>query len=251
MRVKIISAAAGLIGYGALVGWAVTADRYEQKMKSNQKLLGDIIDKKSRELEAAKSLLLEREGSEAADQEEGVQAEIPIEVTSEDGENEDDEPVDEAKIEETRTNLQRIIDQYTSDPDRVEEFVETAQTFETDLTPPFVISRKLYAWDAEEGDDYDKITLTYYPRARILLDDEDDVIDDVANVVGWKNLSRFGDESDDGDVVYVRNRHLRTDFEIVRDTENQPPAHVRYGMSKDEFETNKAAGLIRFRPGDV
>jgi hypothetical protein len=268
MRNKLIAAGAGLIGYGALVGWAVTADFYERRMTSNQKLLGDIINRQARELESSKDLLLTIEmgrPKELAEYDEPQveamreQGQSLLDTMRRDGEREvveddhntdaeeEDEPYSEEKTEELRTNLQGLIDTYTADPDEVNEFNElTAKAIEIDERPPFVISRQKYSWDEEEGDDYAKITLTYYPRDRILLDDEQDVIEDVAGYVGWRSLSQFGSESDDGDVVYVRNPRLETDFEVVRDMENQPPAHVRFGMGRDEYETNKAAGLIRF-----
>jgi len=266
MRNKLIAAGAGLLGYGALIGWAVTADFYDRKMKSNQQLLGEIIKRQSKELETTKDLLLQQ--SDMVEYSESdVQAAIEMmrlkgeglleAIKGENPESGDEgllpdsedegEPYDEAKTEAIRTNLQGLIDTYTADPDEVNHFNEiTAKAIENDERPPFVISREKYSWDEEEGDDYEKITLTYYPRDRILLDDEDEVVDDIGSLVGWRNLSQFGGESGDPDVVFVRNPKLQTDFEVVRNTENQPPAHVRFGMGREEFETNKAAGLIRF-----
>lgn len=261
MRNKLIAAGAGLFGYGVLVGWAVTADFYERKMKRNQQLLGEIINRQGKELEATKALLISTQETMQPYSEADVEAALVALRTSgqslldavkdatfeSDPEEADEEPYDEAKTEAIRTNLQGLIDTYTNDPDEVNHFNEiTAKAIENDERPPFVISREKFAWDEEEGDEYDKIQLTYYPRDRILLDDEQDVVDDVGNLVGWKNLSQFGGESGDADVVFVRNPRLQTDFEVVRDTENQLPAHVRFSMGREEYETNKAAGLIRF-----
>lgn len=267
MRNKLIAAGLGLVGYGALVGWAVTADYYENKMRGNQRVLGDVINRQRRELDNARALLLDdsmieenKHGNdetilgdpEGADElVGGIDADDDVVGDDSESADESDEDVDEAETEKVRAKLQSQINQYTSNEDGVNHLLEMGRTFEDDNTPPFVITRAQYSWDEEEGDDYEKITLTYYPRDRILLDDEDDQIEDVANMVGWRNLARFGDESGDADVVFIRNRRLETDFEVVRDTENQVPAHIRYGLSREEFETGKASGMIRFRPGDV
>jgi hypothetical protein len=52
-------------------------------------------------------------------------------------------------------------------------------------------------------------------------------------------------------VVYIRNWRMETDFEVRRETETAPPAHVRYGMDKETYNANKVAGTIRFRDGDM
>lgn len=249
MQKKLIAVGLGSLSYGVLLGWAFTADYFDEKMKRNQKILIRVIDRQAEKLATAEKLLLndpvEKETEKAEEETEEVV------VTTGEPQPEHDEEVDEEGIEEARSNLQRIIDSYTKDEDSVHNFTEQATLSFVKDTPPFVIPQQKYAWDEEEGDEYEKITLTYYPRDRILLDDEEDVIDDVNKYVGWKNLNRFGDESGDADVVFIRNRWLKTDFEVVRETDAKPPAHVRYGMGRHEFETNKAAGLIKFRPEDT
>lgn len=257
MRSKLIAAGVGLFGYGALIGWAATADYYQRRMEDREetsRIRIDNMTKKTFDLEQALAramMDLPEITEEEADSTE-IAAEI-VEVAEGDDEesDEEEEEYDEEKTAELRSNLQGIIDSYTKDDEVINSFVHRAEHAVTDRTPPFVISREQYSWDEDEGDDYAKITLTYYPRERILLDDDEEVIDDINAYVGWRNLSQFGGESGDADVVFVRNRRLQTDFEVVRDTENQPPTHVRYGMPREEFNANKAAGLIRFRPEDT
>lgn len=269
MHNKLIAAGAGLFSFGALVGWAITGDHFERRMKSNQEVLNEVIRRKSEEI----NLLKQRELIDYVEQDVDLtmamlesrrdenQPELPFQEKAEDeaepepeeAEEEDEweEEYSEEKTEELRTNLQNLIDSYTANPNDVDTFVSRAgRVMKRDHTPPFVISREKYAWDEEEGDDYSKITLTYYPNERLLLDDDEDPVDDVNALVGWRSLSQFGGESGDPDVVFVRNRHLMTDFEVVRDEENPIPLHVKYGMSRAEFETNKAAGVIKFRPED-
>jgi hypothetical protein len=73
----------------------------------------------------------------------------------------------------------------------------------------------------------------------------------VGNTLGWKNLSQFGGESGDPDTVFIRNQRLETDFEVVRDDESPLPLHIQYGMGKEEFKVNKAAGTLRLRDEDL
>lgn len=154
-------------------------------------------------------------------------------------------------LEETTSNLQAIIDQYTSTPEQRDEFVAAVLEPPSQKdAAPYVITKENFSWGEDEGMEYDKKTLTYYPAQRLLLDEDEEVIDNVPQIVGWRNLQRFGDESGDPDTVFIRNRKLRTDFEVVREVEAKPPLHVAYGMDRETFRINKAAGLIRVRPED-
>lgn len=154
--------------------------------------------------------------------------------------------------EQTRQKLQATIDQYTvqDDTDGQQNVAQTFSQMEH-AKAPFVISRALFASDPDEGDLYNKETLTYYPKHRILLNEDDEVESDVATIVGWKNLNRFGDQSDDMDTVFIRNQRLDTDYEVVREEDQPLPLHVKYSMGKDEFETAKAAGVLRLREEDL
>jgi predicted RNase H-like HicB family nuclease len=281
MQYKLIATVAGAISYGALVGWAVTADYYEQKLadsKATNNGLRDALyeqtqgyrhpdavtakpfDSETIEFESIIDFPPEDDLRELEDSiVEGLKQESEAEkapggVASEQhgtGDEEDAVVPEGETPEETRSNLQSLIDQYTADEDDVDRFIRHASEEQKQSNdPPFVISKEKYAWDEEEGDDYDKVTVTYFPNARMVLDDDEDPMEDVARTLGWKNLQRFGDESGDPDVVFIRNRTMMTDFEVVRDEENELPLHVKYGMPREEFETNKAAGLIKFRPED-
>jgi len=242
---KFIAGGAGLFGLGALFGWAVTGDYHERRTNE----IEDDYIRVIRNMED-KLYLLENQAFAVKPDEIVVETEVNDQVILPEDEEEDEgpEPTEE-EIEESRTNLQRIIDQYTADPES-SSMVEQGVAMEVDKTPPFVISANEYSW-SEEGDDYEKTTLTYYPRHRVLLDEDEDPVDDIATTVGWRNLAQFGGESGDPNVVFVRNRRLEVDFEIVKEEENDLPLHVKYGMPKDQFNANRAAGLIRFRPEDM
>lgn len=264
MRNKLIMAGAGLFGYGVLIGWAITGDKFEKKMKSNQLMLASIIDKKTRELDGARELF-SNVSHEAVDEtvvelvseheKNQVQYNKPV-VSSETDVQTGDERFMGETPEETKANLQNLINGYVANKEDVEAFDHMASRVVADgvdNTPPFVISQGTYAWD-EEGEDHAKITLKWYPQQRVLLvEDEEELIEDkdVDGYVGWRNLDRFGDESGDPEVVFIRNRRLNADYEVVRETETELPAHIRYGFGRREYENFQATGVTRFRRGDV
>jgi hypothetical protein len=267
MQSKLIVTAVGTFGIGALVGWAVTADILENRFKRERADYDQLLGNKTQHIWALQDRLESRSVGEITvsvdpNQQELVWArekpvmsieidedKIHVYSPAETVEQEESEVPEGETPEETRTNLQKLIDQYTADQDAQERFGNLAYGVEGENSPPFVISKAVYAWD-DEGEHYEKITLTYFPRDRVLLDDDEDPIEDVAAIVGWRSLSQFGGESEDPDVVFVRNRRLQTDFEVVKEDGAQLPLHVKYGMEKEEFRVNKAAGLIRLRQED-
>lgn len=78
---------------------------------------------------------------------------------------------------------------------------------------PYVITSEQYV-DDEAG--YEQITLTYYEGDGVFADKDDVIFDRARDSLGESNLSRFGEESQDENVVYVRNERIRRDFEVIR-----------------------------------
>lgn len=269
MNDKLIAIAAGTFAYGTLLGWAVTADHFAKKIKEKEDRVDD-LRARNRWLQDRKYVVMVGENGYEAVPEDAIHPDLwdemiyrPDVETSDDenprGDDSDEVVVtsEEEEIEETpeteevtRANLQKLIDSYTADPENQDTFVKSAQKSIQDASPPFVISQGAFSWD-EEGEDYSKITVTYFPQSRVVLDDDDELMDDVGNTLGWRCLSQFGAESNDPDTVFIRNQRLMTDFEVVRDTESPLPLHVKYGMEKQEFEVSRAAGLLRLRDEDL
>lgn len=109
--------------------------------------------------------------------------------------DEDDE--DEATDEK---QYGAIVANYTNEKGGVEEMAKE----------PYVIS----PYDFGEMDGYNEVELTYYAD-EILEDDEYNIITDVEKLIGKKALTTFGEYEDDS--VFVRNEHLKTDFQILKD----------------------------------
>lgn len=82
--------------------------------------------------------------------------------------------------------------------------------FYAEYSKPYVIPPAEFG----EKEDYDKISLTYYAD-NILVDDDNTLLEDVENVVGFESLTHFGEYEDDS--VFVRNDRLQCDYEILLD----------------------------------
>lgn len=79
-----------------------------------------------------------------------------------------------------------------------------------DISTPYVIPPEEFG----EFDDYEKIGLTYYAD-QVLTDDDDELVEDIENTVGFDSLNHFGEYEDDS--VFVRNDRWKLDYEILLD----------------------------------
>lgn len=266
MRVKHVAAGVGLFGFGALLSWAVTADYWERKTKLNNERLLEMLRKSEETVEFLTGTLVQNDLSvmsnmnsvdrlkaTASKLDDGT-SEIVLNPNSEKspgGVSDETEEgweeithVEPVPQHEVGPRLRALISEYNNNPDDHDQFVDmAARAIEVSDDPPFVISQEVYAYD-EEGQNYEKITLYYYPSANILLDDEEEIEEEIDLHVGMPNLNRFGDESGDPNVVFIRNRKLCVDYEVVRE-EGDPPIHAQYRMTKEQYNTSVAAGIIK------
>lgn len=75
---------------------------------------------------------------------------------------------------------------------------------------PYVITPEEFG----AKDDYDVVSFTYYAD-KLLADENDELVDDIKNVVGYDALNSFGEYEDDS--VFVRNDRLKCDYEVLLD----------------------------------
>lgn len=78
------------------------------------------------------------------------------------------------------------------------------------MDKPYVISPDEFG----ENEGYDKISIMYYAD-HVLADDNDEIIDNVDEIIGFDSLEHFGEYEDDS--VFVRNDKLKCDYEILLD----------------------------------
>lgn len=90
------------------------------------------------------------------------------------------------------------------------EIIDSEPNVEITDSEPYVIS------PVELGDcDYDVIDLIYYEGDNTLTDEEDEIINDVGELIGWESLEHFGEYEDDS--VCVRNDIRKVDYEVLLD----------------------------------
>jgi len=99
---------------------------------------------------------------------------------------------------------------YTNYSDMVDEKPEEVKEEPMSVDKPYVIAPEEFG----ELDDYETISLIYYAD-QILADDNDVIVDDIEDVVGFDSLNSFGEYEDDS--VFIRNDRLKCDYEILLD----------------------------------
>ena len=99
---------------------------------------------------------------------------------------------------------------YTNYSDMADEKPEEVKEAPMTVDKPYVIAPEEFG----DLDDYEIISLTYYAD-QILADDNDVIVDDVEDVVGFDSLNSFGEYEYDS--VFVRNDRLKCDYEILLD----------------------------------
>lgn len=116
---------------------------------------------------------------------------------------------DETKVEVPVAVRKNIFT--TPDPDVEWELLKRNRTEEA----PYVLTQDEFMQGELE---YAQVSLTYYAVDQVLSDDRDDVIEDTDadELIGLDNLKRFGLQTQDPDMVYVRNHVKELDIEIKR-----------------------------------
>ena len=138
------------------------------------------------------------------------------------------------EVRETYSQLTKQETKATEEPVKVVESVKHVtpnvsieHALFVDPEEPHAIPMELYISD----DDYDKETLIYYEEDEVLTDQFDHVLD-VNDVIGRDSLDHFGEE--DEDILYVRNKRVMTDYEVILEHRASPPTALAEGDEDDD-----------------
>lgn len=274
MNVKFIGTAVISAAAGAAVAWAITADLADHKREDLEKRLEEVsdearerarrnielrnaLDDKTAEVEALHLAIDEETGftkeNLETDPENSPGEDSPENVPEVEEEHVDPDPTEE-ELELGRQQILAQVRQYIPSEEDERVWMEEQGgklVTSTKYDPPFVISQPDYNY-GDEGMHYGKVTLKWYPTQQVLLDEDEEPITEVDRYCGWRSLDRFGDESGDPDIVYVRNRNSEVDYEVEKQpAEAELPLHVKFGMPQMEFRSRKAAGKIRLPEEDL
>ncbi len=77
-------------------------------------------------------------------------------------------------------------------------------------TKPYVIHHS----EMQELEGFEQVSYIYYPVDNVLVDEDGQLIGDVAETIGGETLDLFGHGSEDPNVVFVRNNALRLHIEV-------------------------------------
>lgn len=98
--------------------------------------------------------------------------------------------------------------------DKKVEFREVESPVE--VTPNMVDPEPIIITDLEymqDEEDYDKLSVSWFPGDRVLVDSTEQPIEDVEGTVGYNNLNTMS--ISENSVIYIRNHRLQQDFEIA------------------------------------
>jgi len=78
---------------------------------------------------------------------------------------------------------------------------------------PYVISDEMFMANTPG---YSQIELTWFEDEVLMVDEDQEIVEDIQDMVGYENLKQFGHLSEDPMIVYVRNERREQDYEIKR-----------------------------------
>lgn len=157
----------------------------------------------------------------------------------------DDVPLfDEDETEESEIVEEEIVNIFDNQ-EIYNELPEEEIVKEEELEEIHIISEHKFFND---DDEYEKITITYFQGDDTLCDEREVIIPDIDKVVGRKNLSKFGYQSNNEKVVYIRNTWVETDFEVVLDPRRY--RDVVIGVEEEMYPPHRQNRVMKMRDDD-
>jgi hypothetical protein len=133
------------------------------------------------------------------------------------------------------------------DEDEEDEPVSSVPGFVTVRDPhgPYVISIDEYM---DDNHPFTKIELTYFDGDDTLIDSMSNIVSEIDETVGRKNLSKWGEGTTAPDQVYIRNERLEADIELTKD--DQTYTRVILGIIPEEEIARSMIKPLKMRDGD-
>ena len=195
MRCKFINVLVFAAGaaIGSAVTWKVVKTKYEQiaqeEIESVKEAYADMIANLQEQVDDYSTMDEAEEWNDRASK-----------IDWSDYEDLDEEETD-SEPDDDLNDYARLVRQYETDKKGGAEYM---------AKEPYVIS----PYDFGELDGYSQVELTYYADGT--LEDEDyNIVTDADELIGRDSLYTFGEYEEDA--VFVRNEHLRADFQILKD----------------------------------
>lgn len=171
-----------------------------------------------------------------------IEAETGIVVTDPDPRDQShQDALDDAEIfDEIHVTGEDIVNSiWQNAADREASLIEATQNEDQDSMPepnpdePYIITVDQFMTETKYDDN--KVSLLYFQGDDQMVDEREQLVQDVDNLIGNKNLQHFGLGSRDRNALYIRNDKRKQDFEIIRDTRTY--MEVIHGVKPDKQGT--------------
>lgn len=119
-----------------------------------------------------------------------------------------------------------------------EEFEVGSENESVDFDNPYIINESEFS---EERLDHDKLTLTYFAADDTLVDEDESIISNPDDIIGYENLDMKNTTVDNPHTIYVRNERLGADYEICIDLNSYQEVvlGIRPGLSPRQQQENR------------
>ena len=194
-------------------------DFSQEEIRSIAKRLDEVYGEKNPYEMAVEDIEKTLDMSIPGDEEEVDEADIPYLDEDEDNQDYIDERDDAEDDEDEDEDDEDSVPFDTIDPENTVAEVGPKG-------PEWKINRadkRIFVISLDEfmsNDNYQQSEILYSPSRQMFFDNESEPIDDIEMYIGKGNLF-WGMQSGDKNIVYIRNKDLRTDFEVIRENEEE------------------------------
>ena len=220
--------ALGFLGVGLAVG-AVVGFYYGNKFKK-EKIRAELFAQSQREIEEIREVYAARTvASQPKPSVEEVIEEKGYSVRAEEEETVELDPdvIDEAVEKDIRQRLsqrplrppvpvdpaKRVFRTADATKDKNDGWSYAYELANRSPDRPFNIHQDEFALNESA---YDQVTYVYYDGDDVLADEHGEKVENTDDLVGDRNLTRFGHGSDDMNIVHIRNSVLELEMEVCR-----------------------------------
>lgn len=118
---------------------------------------------------------------------------------------------EDAELAEENKTYCGLVDAYDTESADDDDVEENKDDSNLDYCPPYIIHPDDYGQDTDN-----EVTVLMWYGNDILTDTYGLNVDDIDNTVGREFIDHFGENSEEPDVVYVRNNRLEMDYQILQ-----------------------------------
>lgn len=213
MNMKSLGLIAAGIAIGATAAWVCVSG---MKKQQTDETIADIRDFYEKELQKKEDVIDRLSAEPSTENVTKTFDKVAKAMTS--AASSLDAPIHKDNVKDSYEKAVKYM-KYSSEKDSKSEEIpeeDVSEQPEQDQNPdlPHVISQEEY-YNSEKDGVYEFSSLTYYEADDTLVDEQDKMIDSISDLIG-DGLEHFGDQSNDKDMVYIRNDMYGSMYEVFR-----------------------------------